>query len=379
MAICANATVVNALQQDVAAELFDRAPRLLARMYDAREKLFVFRLRKTAEGVIREGLSHRYTAISLIGLAEMSDEVQAQALAGDTMQAVYERLESRLAASTNLGDVALTAWAMGAGRYAGITTAWRRLAELKPDVLDCATVELAWALTALSLYGREHHLDLCKRVAGRMVDAYNEHSRLFPHWIGRTQQGLRSHVSCFADLVYPIQALSFFAQARQDPRARAAALGCARQICRLQGDAGQWWWHYDYRTGDVLERYPVYSIHQDAMAPMALMACQDASGVDFTVAIRKGMEWLAASPELAGSSLIADEDDLVWRKVARREPGKWVRYAQAAASGVHSRLRVPVIDRIFPPGSIDYEVRPYHLGWFLYAWTRSKAPIHKGV
>jgi len=27
-------------------------------------------------------------------------------------------------------------------------------------------------------------------------------------------------------------------------------------ICGAQGAAGQWWWHYDSRTGGVVEGYP---------------------------------------------------------------------------------------------------------------------------
>jgi hypothetical protein len=45
-----------------------------------------------------------------------------------------------------------------------------------------------------------------------------------------------------------------------------------------------------------------------------------------------------------------------------------VRYLQSAVSRVHPSFRIPAIDALFPPGAIDYEDRPYHLGWLLYAW-----------
>jgi hypothetical protein len=368
MGVTANLIPVSNSQEAIVAELYDCAPRLLARMYDSDEKLFVFRLRKTDAGIVREGLSRRYTAIALIGLANESKAVQAQALAGDEMNAVCLRLESELETCSNLGDVALIAWAMGAAGYAGLSAAWRRLDELDPQSADHPTVELAWALSSLCLYGSNPKLR--NRIAARLIESYSQRSHLFPHWIGKSRGWRGSHVSCFADLVYPIQALSHFFQRTGEWEARAAAIGCARQICRLQGDAGQWWWHYDYRTGEIVEKYPVYAIHQDAMAPMALRSCQEATGADFTAAIRKGMEWLAGAPELGGLSLIDRDIDLVWRKVARREPRKLVRYAQAVASGVHAKLRVPAVDHVFPPTAIDYEVRPYHLGWFLHAWTR---------
>ena len=79
--------------------------------------------------------------------------------------------------------------------------------------------------------------------------------------------------------------------------------------------------------------------------------------------------WLAASPELAGGSLIDEGRGVIWRKVARREPGKLSRYLNAGASRVYAPLRVPGLDGLFPARSIDFEDRPYHLGWMLYAWS----------
>ena len=83
---------------------------------------------------------------------------------------------------------------------------------------------------------------------------------------------LRGHVSCFADFVYPIQALSYYHQATRDARAAEVAISCAERMCQMQGPEGQWWWHFDIRAGRLVEGYPVYSVHQDSMAPMALFA-----------------------------------------------------------------------------------------------------------
>ena len=94
---------------------------------------------------------------------------------------------------------------------------------------------------------------------------------VFPHALPASSLGrLRAHVGCFADQVYPIQALARLAAADGDAVAMGAANRCAAAICAVQGSAGQWWWHYDARDGSVVERFPVYSVHQHAMAPMAL-------------------------------------------------------------------------------------------------------------
>src|SRR5438034_137840 len=80
------------------------------------------------------------------------------------------------------------------------------------------------------------------------------------HTIGRDHAAVRGHVSCFADLVYPILALSQHGMTANDTDAISCAARAAEVLCRLQGPAGQWWWHYDYRTGQVIERYPVYAV-----------------------------------------------------------------------------------------------------------------------
>ncbi|HEX5633877.1 MAG TPA: hypothetical protein VFX50_11650, partial [Gemmatimonadales bacterium] len=87
----------------------------------------------------------------------------------------------------------------------------------------------------------------------------------------------------------------------------------------------------------------------------------------------QGLAWLAQAPELAGGSLVDTRAGMVWRKVARREPRKAARYLQAAAAHLRPGLRAPGLDRLFPPGAIDYEDRPYHWGWFLYAWAATSS------
>lgn len=121
------------------------------------------------------------------------------------------------------------------------------------------------------------------------------------------------------------------------------------------------------QNGEVIEGYPVYAVHQDAMAPMALSTLHEAGGGDFREAIRRGFGWLAASPELRGGSLIDEGAGVIWRKVARREPAKLARALQATATTIHPALRVPWLSSTLPPGTVDYEDRPYHLGWLLYA------------
>ena len=340
----------------------------LPRMYDDVERQFVFRLRRRGDTVVHEGQSARYAAITAIGLAR-EDPASVVRVLRHGPEVLLRTLQGHGESSTNLGDVALVHWALTAHRWSEREGTLRHLLSLRPGETPQPAVELAWCLMALCVDAEAPVGELRRTLAGRLVRSA-ERAGVFPHVVdGR--RGARGHVSCFADFVYPIQALAAYHRLTGDAPSLAAALKAAELICRLQGRAGQWWWHYDVRTGEIVEPYPVYAVHQDAMAPMALHALRDASGRDFGEAIELGLRWLESCPELRGGSLIDEAAGLIWRKVARNEPGKLARYLQAAASRVHPRLRVPALDRVLPPRAIDYEDRPYHLGWVLYTWPRN--------
>lgn len=367
-----------------AMRLRDLALRALRHMYLPEQRTFAFRRRRVADGTTLEGVSNRYTAVALLGLAAEPADVIHEVLAGHSLAEVCGHLIERVSDSADLGEVALALWSARALDHPAAEQALSALRARRPHEGTYPTVEVAWALTAQVAPGcpvRDEQL--ADALAQRLMASFHSGSALFPHWPKSWRAGrpphppryprLRAHVACFADLVYPIQALAHYHQLRNRPDARAMAQRCADRMCALQGPAGQWWWHYDVRTGRIVEPFPVYAVHQDSMAPMALHALAEAGGgnATFNTAIQRGLDWLDAAPELQGRSLIDEEIPVIWRKVARREPGKLVRCVQAGVSGLHPALRLPAANYVFPPGRIDYECRPYHLGWILYAWPPS--------
>ena len=215
--------------------------------------------------------------------------------------------------------------------------------------------------------GTERLAEGAERAARRLLSAQAP-TGLFPHHLPPDRLGrFRSHVACFADQAYSILALVRYAAASGNAGVLEAASRCADRLAALQGDQGQWWWHYDWGKGAVVERYPVYSVHQHGLAPMALLELWEAGGPDHRAAVAHGLGWLVRHPETA-ADLIADEVGVVWRKVGRREPSKLVRKARSAASAIAPGLRLPWLDVVFPPGRIDRECRPLELGWLLYTW-----------
>jgi hypothetical protein len=318
------------------------------------------------------GTSLRYAAIVALGAHWLPDRDQRSVLGGHSAAEYVGLLASRLTDQTSLGDAALVCWAAAQSHHPLLADALALLHRLDVPYRPAYVVEAAWVLAALAAARRqadvESHLEVAR---ARLLGSAAPGSPLFPHQTAPgLVKGLRSHVACFADQVYPIQALARLHHSGNDPMALARANACAAQICRLQGEHGQWWWHYDARTGGVIEGYPVYAVHQHAMGPMALLDLADVGGDEHGEAIRRGLRWLLSPPEVGpnGPSLLLDDAGLTWRKVYRGDPRKAVRGLHAATTRVVPGLRIPGAGALFRPRYIDSECRPYEFGWLLFTW-----------
>lgn len=329
---------------------------------------------RNGSGTEPVGDNLRYTINVAQGLAWTPYSVQRKVLHGLTAADLALACIDRAAGSGEPGAIALAAWAAAevVDVFAG------ELFDLLEEHLGhnkvVHTVPCAWALTAALAARHLGDTAEVQRRASRLL-LYSQSSHgLFGHRIPARAGGFgRQHVGSFADQVYPIQALARLAYADGDPVAMRMAEACASRIVELQGSAGQWWWHYDIRDGSVVEGYPVYSVHQHAMAPMALLDLYDAGGVDYRNAVVKGLLWIDKHPETT-EAMVSPEDAVIWRKVARNEPRKLVRSIAAVTTGLRAGLHLPGLQSAFPPGRIDRECRPYEFGWLLYAW-RSRGVV----
>src|SRR4029077_5698229 len=107
------------------------------------------------------------------------------------------------------------------------------------------------------------------------------------------------------------------------------ALSCGNAIRALQGEMGQWWFRYDKRACCVVNRYPVFSLHQDGIAPVGLLALGEATGQSFHASIYKGLSWTAGANEL-GCDLRNLDRGLIWDAIGRRN--QVANYWEAALS-----------------------------------------------
>ncbi|MFD6111519.1 hypothetical protein ACFWG0_15595 [Streptomyces yangpuensis] len=322
------------------------------------------------------GTSTRYAAITALGARFLPEDRQRALFGGRCAEEFTGVLVERLPGVVNLGDAALIAWAAAETGHPKLSDALDRVAALDPTGRPQYTVEAAWVLSALA--AARAAVDVEDRLAAardRLLAARTGSGPLFPHATGPgLVPGYRAHVACFADQTYPLQALARLHASGDDPEALAAADACAARIVGLQGDGGQWWWHYDARAGGVIEGFPVYSVHQHAMAPTALFDLAEAGGTDFGAAIRRGLRWMTEVPELAGPTgtprepMIREDLGVTWRKVYRGDPKKAVRAARGLTTRVVPNARLAPLDLLFRPRAVDRECRPYEFGWMLFAW-----------
>lgn len=322
-----------------------------------------------------EGWSLRHTAITVLGVRHLDLAGQRELLAGRTVGEVCDVLVDRLPSTASVGDAALTVWAAAACGHDRLDRALDALDGLDADDGPRHVVDLAWTVAALVAARPARDVEArLDRARSRLIGSRVGSRQLFPWATGPGLiPGYRQHIGAFVDQAYSIQALARLHGSADDPEALAAADRCAERICALQGPAGQWWWHYDARTGGVVEGYPVYTVHQHAIAPMALLDLADAGGGRHPEAIRRGLSWLTAPPEV-DDELVLDGPGLIMRKVGRSDPRKIVRGLRAVGTGIAPGLRMRALDRVWPPVTVGRECRPYELGWLLDCWLTPGPP-----
>jgi hypothetical protein len=232
------------------------------------------------------------------------------------------------------------------------------------------TMELAWFLTGLSYWGLAHpnrwaQLEPIARETYAALTRNRGPQGFYGHQARRASLAgmVRGRIGSFADQVYPVYAMNQLAKCSGHPQARAWAMETAQGICQAQGAMGQWWWHYDSLKGRVADGYPVFSVHQHAMAPMTLLELGETAGYDFSPWVFRGLRWINSRNEL-GFNMEDASRQILWRCIyrSRRSLGRYLKtglgIGPARAEAEHPRNL-----------KVLFECRPYELGWLLYAFA----------
>jgi hypothetical protein len=331
--------------------------------YASGEALFSNQLRDRlwARTTRLEAITSTAACLVAISRARLTQELAIDA--PRSIEAIVSGLQN------NAGAIGLCIWANAVVKHLAFQEFLDRSrlsrAALCEGFSSLTTMELAWLVSGLVHQGRLSGEELAREVAAVAVDALlgrQMECGLFVHAAPDAPivHRVRRFVSNFADQIYPVQALAFASLELSYPGAREAAVRCADALLRCQGPLYQWWWHYDPRSCSVIGRYPVYSVHQYGMAPMAFLALAAAGAPAYRDRAWAGLQWLSANE--AGLPLVDEKMRTVWRDIhPRRQPLERFWSNLRLVAGIPAKASRPV--RFL----LNRETRPYEWGWCLFA------------
>jgi hypothetical protein len=313
------------------------------------------------------------TAICLIGLT------RAGIPAGEVVDPsdILGRTADSIGRQRYFGGLGLAFWAASTLRASAPLDLLAR-AGLDPDALvkvipGLTTMEVAWLVSGLLHVDHPRLRPAGDAALGELRGRLDSETLVFRHASAAAplRHRLRGRIANFADQVYPVQALAFAAIVQGSAELRMLADRCATRMAAAQGPLGQWWWHHDSKTGRVIERYPVYSVHQHSMAPMAFRCLSAAGGQDHANAVSRSRTWLQAN-EL-GLDMTEAATGIIWRSIERDERG-----IAHLGQRVRIALARPASKEAAPRLRLNREMRPYEWGWLLYSTAIEATPAPAG-
>jgi len=348
----------------------------LPRMLDPNTGTFVFTVRPTGPA----GQSVRYTAITLIGLI-------AAARAGFETRLDLSRLVAAIAERrreiANPGELGLLLWCLS-DFHEEVTPAHDDIAARIPTTSQrlrgLTSTELGWLLsglsrTALVAPSRGDIADKAHAVYAALRDNYTDATGLFCYGGrggGRLRRRLRRQLGFFDNQVYGIHGNADYYRAFRADESLRTADRCVDQILAAQGPLGQWSWHYNVRTGAVVDRYPVYAVHQHGMGPMAVNAVAELTGRNVDDALERSVAWVFGENELR-RAMVDPDRGVIWRSIRRRiAHNKLIHVFKALSLVGMQRAGNRLAAMVNTPGQleVDHECRPYEFGWLLTAFAR---------
>jgi hypothetical protein len=303
---------------------------------------------------------------------------------GLPVEEICAQLDERALDGCDPLDLALVLWGAAAAGRPTVRALLGRAEKAYRDLRWWQTsMALSWALAGVEHTARlggktgDTAATLAERMARDLLRYQRRRTGLFCMRRLRPRRALvtalvESRIGTFANQIYPVYALSLHAARTGDEQAARAVRRCLDTVCGEQGEQGQWWWMVDTRTGRWVDQYPVYAVHQDAMAPFGLHAARAFWDGDADAHIRRGLDWLFGDNEL-GTSLVEERDGVIWRAIQRDgsigdgsygvpPTTLWRRRMTGIGLGLLGGLR-----RSSAGLEVLRECRTYHLGWVLLA------------
>jgi hypothetical protein len=358
-------------------------------MFISDENIFCFRASADrGKTLLLHDISARYSIISTIGLLKAKEIGFNSCIKSSN---VMDCMVKNYLSSFSYGDTGLMLWADSIGDKSHSEVIWGKIQTYEDyffrDKSACFSImDIAWTLIGLSYYythakNQNETARYTKRLANILRESFVDGSDLFAESSVVKRKNVlaarvQNRISSFASQAYPIAALAVYSRLLEEPAFLDIAERCVDSLCRLQGESGQWPWLYNCRTGTIADGYPVYSVHQGGMAPLALFELQQTLKTQrYMRPIFKGLQWLYGHNELS-CPLLEWDRGIIWRAIQRRDSdhlgpygigwsGHCDRYLSAWTGGLslealfNKRLGLEILT----------ETRPYEYGWYLWAFS----------
>jgi hypothetical protein len=269
--------------------------------------------------------------------------------------------------SVGPGDLGLALWAESradGGAIGEITSLIRRRVAKRFDRIPLE--QLAWLVSGLTAAsersGLEETVSLLDQSEAELLARTAAGTGLMHDPYHRIGGGLTPVAGQFHSLI----ALDQLVRSERGEDDREPAQLLARALLDLQREDGSWPGVVDSVRGEPAALYPVLTVTQVALAPIALRGAKQLGlEGDFDSAIERSLAWASGGNRL-GFDLIHEQEARLDRGILpRREPGAVSRGFTTATRRIRGRLSEPDPARLI----LDPDVSSEDLGWVLEAWA----------
>jgi len=283
---------------------------------------------------------YRYLLMSAIGAHQYIAKTGRNPFVFD-LDRILERLQADLE-TMPLPDLGLFYWfaSLRLTTISAVPLTVTQLQRIQSEYQQMGTMDLAFLCTGLQ---RLHAMGASRDpLTGPLVELKNRR-----YGVIFSADAARSRYAGFNNQVYPI-----FMLAQTETKDDLAPL--CKNLLAFQRFDGAWPWQYDVQRGAVAGLYPVYTVHQDGMAIMALKALQQKLTLDLSGPIQRSFDYIFAH------GLVNFDKGEIYRAVR-------IRNRRARQYNLTHRALSRCFEKLPWSLEINKEVRSYHLGWFLFA------------
>ena len=352
--------------------LFDRALGFLESVFDSERTLFPSTtiLDETRYvSTFASPNSLRYSINCLLGLKAAAQHGVSSALVDECDTLVQLFITRHYTRIESYGDLGLLLVVLADRFEPGpAEDALRRITTMADNGGTAALTlqDASWMLWGAVALAR-HEVADAERVAAIVLrdvraSLFNRDS-LLPRHINRAYR--RNSVS-FGGVTYFLRALYEYADCFGDENAGSLFRAGLSRIQRIQAPCGEWPWLIDARTATPIDRYPVYSVHQDSMSMLFLLPALDLGLAGVRESIERSYSWVLGNNAIA-TPMIVDKPFFRYRSLERRGGlQRPRRYVRSLPGLVYLARRHPA------PRSgvrINRECRSYEMGWVVFAWS----------